>query len=370
MGAARGDAKDNRFRSGHFSGQQQRLTLMKTLGRIVLILAGFVLIALISIVVRFSLPGTPSSSRSMRFDGYILLPKNGNFSIYDYLSIVDRNIYVTAMSSGSVVRISLSGVGSTQFGEFKGEPAPHGVAVVRGQQLAFVTRSGKNVVDVFDPVRLQPITSIPVAPDPDAIIYDPEAKLVYVASADAKTATLIDPVVPAVAGIVRLPGIPEYPAVDSHTGLVYQNLADINALAAIDLAKRFVVGQWSLAGCERPTGLAIDPDSRRAFAACFGNARLVVFDLESHRVIVTLKTGRLTDSVAFDPSLHRIYTASADGTMTVIQQNSPDSYSPLETVSTHLLAHTLTVDPETHKVYVAYAALFARPRIAVFSPVR
>jgi hypothetical protein len=52
-------------------------------------------------------------------------------------------------------------------------------------------------------------------------IYDPEAKLVYVASGDAKTATLIDPVVPAVAGIVRLPGIPEYPAVDSHTGLVY-----------------------------------------------------------------------------------------------------------------------------------------------------
>jgi hypothetical protein len=95
---------------------------MKTLGRIVLILAGFVLIALISIVVRFSLPGTPSSSRSMRFDGYILLPKNGNFSIYDYLSIVDRNIYLTEMSSGSVVRISLSSVGGTQLGEFKGEP--------------------------------------------------------------------------------------------------------------------------------------------------------------------------------------------------------------------------------------------------------
>lgn len=343
---------------------------MKTLGRLVLILAGFVLIALISIVVRFSLPGTPSASRSMRFEGYILLPKNGNFSIYDYLSIADRNIYVTAMSSGSVVRVSLSSAGGTLLREFKGEPVPHSVAVVPAQQLAFVTRSGKNVVDVFDQVRLQPITSIPVAADPDAIIYDPAVKLVYVASGDAKTATLIDPVGPAVAGIVPLPGKPEYPAVDSRTGLVYQNLADINALAAVDLAKRLVVGQWSLTGCESPSGLAIDPDSRRAFAACIGNARLVVFDLESHRVIETLKTGRWTDSVAFDPSLRRIYTASADGTMTVIQQNTPDSYSSLETVSTHLLAHTLTVDLETHKVYVAYAALFARPRIAVFSPVR
>jgi DNA-binding beta-propeller fold protein YncE len=138
----------------------------------------------------------------MRFEGYILLPKNGNFSIYDYLSIVDRNIYLTAMSSGSVVRFSVSSVGGTQLGEFKGEPVPHGVAVVPGQPLAFVTRSGKNVVDVFDPVRLQPITSIPVAVDPDAIIYDPAVKLVYVASGDAKTATLIDPVGPAVDGIV------------------------------------------------------------------------------------------------------------------------------------------------------------------------
>ena len=99
-----------------------------------------------------------------------------------------------------------------------------------------------------------------------------------------------------------------------------------------------------------------------------GNASLVVFDLDRHQVLAVLKTGRSTDSVAFDPGLNRIYAASAVGTMTVIEQESPYSYHLLGKVNTHLLAHTLAVDPATHKVYVAYPSLFLHPRIAVFSP--
>jgi DNA-binding beta-propeller fold protein YncE len=94
----------------------------------------------------------------------------------------------------------------------------------------------------------------------------------------------------------------------------------------------------------------------------------VVVDLETHRVITSLKIGGGPDSVAFDPTLHRIYSAGKSGKLTVIQQDGPDTYRVIDEIRTHYGAHTLAVAPVSHKVFVAYASLLAHPRIAVFSP--
>src|SRR5712671_7873516 len=181
-------------------------------------------------------------------------------------------------------------------------------------------------VDVFEPNSLQQLGRIPVADDADAILYVPSAKLVYVANGDANIATLIDPEKRITVGTVPLPGKPEFPAFDSQTGVLYQNLEDIDSIVAVDLAKREVIGQWSLTPCEGPSGMAIDSEQRRLFAVCSRNATLVVFDLESHRVITSLKIVGGPDSIAFDGTLHRIYSAGKAGRLTVIQQNDPNTY--------------------------------------------
>jgi DNA-binding beta-propeller fold protein YncE len=249
-----------------------------------------------------------------------------------------------------------------------GTGAAHGVALLPGQNVAFITRSEADTVDIFDPSSLHQLGSIPVADDADAILYVRSARLLYVANGDARLATLIDPEKRATVGIIHLPGKPEFSALDLQTGLLYQNLEDVNSIVAIDLSKRSIAGQWSLAPCEGPSGMAMDPEQRRLFAVCSGNAKLVVFDLDTHRVITSLKIGGGPDSVAFDPGLHRIYSAGRAGKLTVIQQDGPDAYRVLDKINTHYGAHTLTVDPATGKVFVAYASLLAHPRIAVFSP--
>lgn len=116
--------------------------------------------------------------------------------------------------------------------------------------------------------------------------------------------------------------------------------------------------------------MAIDSEQRRLFAVCSRNATLVVFDLDSHRVITSLKIGGGPDSVAFDATLHRIYCAGKAGRLTVIQQDGSDAYRVLDEIHTHYGAHTLALDPLSHRVFVAYASLFAHPRISVFSPAR
>ena len=315
-------------------------------------------------------PGKPSPSEFMAFDGFIELPRGGSLNVLDYLTLNDHTLFVTNESSGALFKIALdsSQPAAGTVSEMHGPGAAHGVALLPEANVAFITRSEENTVDVFDPQSLRQLGSIPVADDADAILYVPSAKLVYVANGDAKLATLIDPVKRAIVGAIQLPGKPEFPALDPQTGLLYQNLQDINSIAAIDLGKRSVVGQWALAPCKGPSGMAIDSEQRRLFAVCSGNAKLVVFDLETHRVITSLKIGGGPDSVAFDPTLHRIYSAGKAGKLTVIQQDGPNVYRVLDEIRTHYGAHTLAVDPVSHKVFVAYASLLAHPRIAVFSP--
>ena len=315
-------------------------------------------------------PGTPGKSKFMRFEGYIELPKSGPLNVLDYLTINDGTLFVASESSGTLFKVDLdrNHPSLSTVSELTGSGAAHGVALMMDRNIAFLTRSEENTVDVFDPTSLRLLSRIPVADDADAILYVPSAKLIYVANGDAKIATLIDPEKRMTVGTVPLPGRPEFPALDSQTGLLYQNLEDINSIAAIDLGERAVIGQWSLAPCEGPSGMAINSEERRLFAVCSRNATLVVFDLDSHQVITSLKIGGGPDSVAFDTTLHRIYSAGKAGRLTVIQQDGPNAYHVLDEIRTHYGAHTLALDPVSHRVFVAYASLFAHPRISVFSP--
>jgi DNA-binding beta-propeller fold protein YncE len=334
-------------------------------------LAAVVLIAA-SLLIYLVFPGTPSQGRSMKFDGYIDLPKAKMLNVLDYLTIKDHTLFVTDESSGSVYKVTLDPTTQMAVGtvsQLRGSGSVHGVLLMPDKNVGFVTRSEENKVDVFDPANLQPLQSISVADDADAIAYDPSNGLVYVANGDAHLATLIDPQKRTVAATISLPGKPEYPALDSKTGLLYQNLADVSIVAAISLAQKSVVGQWPLAPCEGPSGTAIDSEHRRLFSVCSRNAMLVVFDLDSHKVISSMTIGAGPDVVAFDAGVHRIYSAGRAGKLTVIQQDGPDAYRTLDLIGTHYGAHTLVVDPVSHRVFVGYASLLNHPRIAVFSPI-
>jgi DNA-binding beta-propeller fold protein YncE len=351
---------------------EERLgTSMKKGPKIALTVALVVIVAAAAVLIYLVYPGTPSRSRFMTFQGFIELPQTGRLNVLDYLTLRDHILFVTAESSGKVFKATLdpsTQTTATSISTLPGGGAVHGVVLMPSQNVAFVTRGEENTVDVFDPASLQQIARIPVADDADAILYDPSSKLVYVANGDAKMATLIDPDKRTTVATIALEAKPEYPALDAHTGLLYQNLQDTSMVAAINLAQRSIVGKWPLAPCEGPSGMAIDSEQRRLFAVCSHNATLVVFDLERHEVITSLKIGGGPDSVAYDATLHRIYAAGKSGKLDVIQQDGPNIYRVLDQISTHYGAHTLVVDPASHQVFVGYASLFNHPRIAVFSP--
>lgn len=312
-------------------------------------------------------PGTPSASKSLKFQGYVTLPGGGGLSVLDYLTVYGRNLFVTSATGGEVFKINLDAP-FAGVAVLAGPPAAHGVAVDPASGLGYVSRSEANTVDIFDPATMRLIKRIPVADDVDGIFYDPADKLIDADSGDAKVATLINPAAQARLATIPLGGVPEFAAFDLETKLVFQNLKDANAVIALDLAKRSLVGRWPLQDCRGPSGMAIDVTQRRLFVVCSGNARLVTFSLESHRVTSTLPIGGGPDSVAYDPALHRLYATGRSGVLSVIAQEGPDAYRLLDQIRLHYGAHTLAVDPATHRVFAGYASLLISPRVAVFEP--
>ena len=314
----------------------------------------------------------PSKSSTLAFEGFIDLPRPKVLNVMDYVSIYGDRLFVTSESNGDVYRVQLgaSSLKKTQVSIFPGEGEAHGVVVDPVNGTAYVTRSGSDHVDVFDPTTLQDSTHIPVADDPDGLFYLPDHKLLYAVSGDTMTATLIDPVRQVPVNSIPLGGKPEFAVYDPQTRLVYQNLADNDEVALVDPEKKAVVDRWHIAECRQPTGIALDAETRRLFVICAGNSRFVALDMLSHKVVSSLPVGGGPDAIAYDPTWHRLYVAGKSGELNVLQQNAPNSYSSLESIRTHYGAHTLAVDPATHKVYVAYASIFVEPRLAVFRPVR
>lgn len=324
-----------------------------------------------AIVIHLVYIGDPGDAKSLAFNGFLLLPKQSSLSVLDYLTISGDRLFVTNESSGTVYKVAIGKSLLPQVSDvtvFNSDPAAHGVAVNPHKAEAYVTRSETNAVDVFDPDTMKALARIPVPDDADAIYFDTAHNLLYVANGDAHQGTLIDPDSRKVVAEVQVGGKPEFVAYDSQTQLLYQNLRDTNSVAAIDVTARKVVDHWVLSGCQEPAAMAIDETSRRLFLGCAANARLLVFNIDTHTVTASLEVGGGPDSIVYDAPLHRLYATGKSGVMTVMRQDGPDSYVTLDTIKLHYGAHTLAVDPATHRVYVGYAGLLVAPRLAVFMP--
>jgi YVTN family beta-propeller protein len=330
--------------------------LLKALGGIV----ALIFLAIVALNIYLS---TRPAAKTMKAAGIVTIPTAFRIGrpFIDYMTINGSRLYAGYASKGLVGVVDTAT--NQPVATIDGLTRVHGVAIVADQNLGFASSSGDNVVGVFDLNTNELLQKIPAGDDPDAIIYDEPAHLVYVGNHNGKTGMLIDPATRKVVATISLGGEPEYPQADPATGLIYQNLEDTSELVVIDPQKQSVVKRYGLGPGKGPTGLALDAADHRLFIAT-GNRKLLVMDTETGAIVAALPIGAGVDGAGYDPELRRVYTANSIGTMTVIQQVSPDEYRLLENAPTHFVGHSLVVDPVTHRVYVTYFG-----SIAAYDPV-
>ena len=270
---------------------------------------------------------------------------------WDYLSVDEgaRRLYVSHDTQVQVLDLdSLELVGNVPK-----TPGVHGIAIVPELGRGFVSNGQANSVTIFDLKTLKPLGEVPTGQKPDAIIFDPATSRVFAFNGGGNSATAIDAASGKVAGTVNLGGGPEFAAADGK-GYVFNNLEDESLVVKINSRDLKVEQRWPTAPCASPSSMAMDRANRRLFVGCRSKV-MAVIDADSGKVITTLPIGDHVDATAFDPETKLIFNSNGEGTITIIRQDSPDTYSVVETLKTLPRAKTMALDPKTHRLFLSTA---------------
>lgn len=218
------------------------------------------------------------------------------------------------------------------IGEVTGINGAHGTAIVADIGRGFATSGNDSSIMMFDLKSYKSLLRIPAAEDADAIIYDHVSKRVFSFNGDANSTTVVEPRRGTRVATIPLGGKPEY-GQSARNGKIYVNLVDSSQIVEIDAKNLNVTRRWSTAPCKNPVSMAIDTRHQRLFSGCRSGV-MAISDYKNGTVVATVPIGRGVDGAGYDPVLRDAYASSADGTLTVIHQDSPDSYHVVQTVQT------------------------------------
>ncbi len=239
------------------------------------------------------------------------------------------------------------------LGEVTGIQGAHGTAIAENTGHGFATSGDDKSVVMFDLKTFKALGRIPAAEDADAILYDSSSNRVFTLNGDAHSSTVIDPVGGTLVTNIPLGGKPEYGA-SAGDGKVYANLTDTSEVVEIDAKKATALRRWSTAPCKQPVAMAIDTAHHRLFSGCRSGV-MAVSDYQAGKVVATLPIGTGVDGAGYDAGSGNAFASNADGTLTVIHQDTADQYHVVENVPTPLGSRNMGFDPTNHRVFIVSA---------------
>jgi len=239
------------------------------------------------------------------------------------------------------------------LGEVQGINGAHGTAVAEASGHGFATSGNDQSVVMFDLNTYKVLGRIPAAEDADAIVFDKPSNRVFTLNGDAHSSTVIDAKEGKLVTNIPLGGKPEYGA-SAGDGKVYANLTDTSEVVEIDAKSATVARRWPTAPCKQPVSMAIDTAHHRLFSGC-RSGLMAVSDYQAGKIVATLPIGQGVDGAEYDAASANAFASNADGTLTVIHQDSPDKYRVVETVTTPQGSRNMGFDPMTNRLFVAAA---------------
>jgi DNA-binding beta-propeller fold protein YncE len=287
-------------------------------------------------------------------DSFRLLKKTiiGGNGGWDYLSVDHENnrLYLSHDTQVEVRDLRTH----EKIGVITGTLGVHGIIAVPGAGRGITTNGKANNATVFDLKTLKPIIEIPAGKNPDALLYDEYSDRVFIFNHSDVTATAIDIGDAKTAGTVELGGTGLEAGTSDGRGTIFVNLEDESDIVSFDAKTLAFKNRWKISPGEEPTGLAMDRETRRLFTVCH-NEMMMIINADDGKVVTQVPIGKHVDGVVFDPQLKLVFTSNGEGTVTVVQEISPDEYKVAQTIITQPGARTLALDPVTHHIFLTTA---------------
>src|SRR5579862_5723096 len=267
---------------------------------------------------------------------------------YAYADSANHRLYISHGTKTEVIDTATDKL----VGTIPDTKGVHGIAIAADLGRGFTSDGGDNDVTVFDLKTLKVLSKVKTGQNPDAIIYEPVSHRVFTFNGRSSDSTAIDAKTgDVITASIPVGGKPEFAQIDGK-GHIYANIEDKNEIIEIDAKNALVAKRYSIAPCDSPSGLAIDPKGR-LYSVC-ENKLMVVSDPATGKVLATAAIGGGTDGVAFDDG-HAFSANGADGTITMVGETSPGKFEPVATIQTTKGARTIASDQKAHKLYLPAA---------------
>ena len=272
---------------------------------------------------------------------------------YPFLDSANHRLYVSHGTQTEVIDTASDKL----VGTIPGTNGVHGIAVANDLGKGYTSDGTDNDVTVFDLKTNAVQTKIKTGQNPDAIIYEPVTHRVFTFNGRSSDATAIDAKTGnVITASIPVGGKPEFAQIDGK-GHIYVNIEDKNEIVEIDAKNALVSKRYSIAPCDEPSGLAIDPKGR-LYSVC-NNKTMIVSDPATGKVLATPAIGPAPDGVAFDDG-YAFSANGGDGTITMVGETSPGKFEVVATIPTTRGARTIAADQKGHKLYLP-AAEFGPP---------
>jgi YVTN family beta-propeller protein len=273
---------------------------------------------------------------------------------YSYSDTANHRLYVSHGTQTEVVDTAADKL----VGTIPGTTGVHGIAIANDLGRGFTSDGGDNDVTVFDLKTLKVLSKVKTGQNPDAIIYEPVSHRIFTFNGRSSDSKAIDAKTGAViAASIPVGGKPEFERIDGK-GHIYANIEDKNEIIEVDAKNALVAKRYSIAPCDGPSGLAIDPKGR-LYSVC-ENKLMIVSDPASGKVLPSVTIGGGTDGVAFDDG-YAFSANGADGTITMVGETSPGKFEAMATIPSQRLGRTIAADQKAHKLYVPAAEFGPAP---------
>jgi len=302
-----------------------------------------------------------TASAAPQAGDYALLTSNriGGTGGWDYLTTdaAGARVYI---SRGDHVDVYDTASGKV-VGQVPGTNGVHGIALNEKHDRGYTSNGKGNSITVFEVSTLKVVKEIPIAAqNPDAILYEPTGDRLYTFNGKSKDVTVLNATTLETIATLPVPGKPEF-AVSDETGRVYVNIeSEPGQLVVIDGKVPAVKATWTLAGCNSPTGLALDAAHHRLFSVCDDKV-MAVTDSSTGKKVARVAVGDGPDAVAYDAALGLVFSSNGEGTLTIVKQDSPDRYTVAKTLGTARGARTMALDTKSHRVYLVTSDFGATP---------
>lgn len=289
----------------------------------------------------------------------------GGEGFWDYVLVdpMARRLYVTHDTRIEVLDVDTKKL----VGTITGTAGAHGVAVVTKHNRGFITNGRTNVVTMFDLKSLKPMGDVPAGKNPDALLYDSFSDRVFIFNNDSRDITVLEAATGKVVSTFSVGGNPEAGATDGR-GRIFVNVEDTSELVVFDARTLAVGHRWPLAPGEEPTGIEYDGKNHRLYSNCRKNQLMIVLDSETGKRIAQLPIGKGVDGAAFDPKTNRAFSSNGEGTLTVVQAESGNTFRILENAPTQRGARTLAFDAKTGHLWTVTAEFGPAPAATTENP--